>query len=253
MTKTALQSILSTSRWVELLVVIATVLIYGLVTYQRNTVWKDDISLWSDCIKKSPAKARPHNNLGVAYTEKGLIEKAIVEIKESLRLKPDFINAFISLGNAYMKIGLTDKAIYQYNEALRLKPDYGEAYVNLGNAIISKGNIEQAITCYKTSIALTPGYVPARVNLASAYGSKGMTEEAISEYKKALELKSDNPDIHYNLGVAYEQLAKSQEPRAMSYEHFLNTAINEYKKTLMLNPYDLQARERIMKLRAKGY
>jgi len=243
----------STSRWFELFVVIATVVVYGWVTHQRNTVWKDDISLWSDCIKKSPAKARPHNNLGVAYTEKGLIEKAIFEIKEALRLNPNFINACISLGNAYMKIGLTDKAIPQYNEALRLKPDYGEAYVNLGNALISKGNIDQAIVYYKTSISLTPGYVPAYVNLASAYGLKGMTEEAISEYKTGLELESDNPHIHFNLGLAYEQLAGNHELRAKSYEHFLNKALAEYKKTLMLNPSDLQAGERIMKLRAKGY
>ncbi len=111
--------------------------IYGWVTYQRNTVWKDDFSLWSDVVKKSPAKARPHNNLGVSYTEKSLIEKAIVETKEALRLKPDFINAHISLGNAYMKIGLTDMAILQYKEALRLKPDYAEVYVNIGNAYVS--------------------------------------------------------------------------------------------------------------------
>jgi tetratricopeptide (TPR) repeat protein len=248
MIKTALHSIHSSSRWVELLVVIATVVIYGWATCQRNTVWKDDISLWSDCIKKSSAKARPHNNLGVAYTEKGLIEKAIVEIKEALRLNPNFTNAFISLGNAYMKIGLIDKAIPQYNEALRLKPDYGEACVNLGNAFISKDNIDQAILYYKTSISLTPDYVPAHVNLASAYSLKGMTEEAISEYKIALELEPDNPDIHYNMGVAYEQLAKRHELRAMSYEHFLNKAIAEYKKTLMLNPYDLQAKERMKRL-----
>jgi tetratricopeptide (TPR) repeat protein len=238
------------NQYIESVVLIAIVLLYGWATCQRNLIWRDEPSLWSDVVNKSPAKARPHNNVGVAYTEKGLIEKAVLEIKEALRLKPDFINAHISLGNAYMKIGLTDMAILQYKEALRLKPDYGEVYVNLGNAYIKKGMTEQAIDEYKKGISLKPEYVPAHVNLASAYGLKGLTEDAILEYKSALKLESDNPDIYYNLGLSYEQLAKGYELRAMSYEQkdFINKAINEYKKTLMLNPDDLQARERLTSL-----
>ena len=241
------------NQYIESVVLIAIVVIYGWVTFERNFIWRDEPTTWSDTANKSFGKARPHNNLGVAYTEKGLIEKAVPEIKEALRLKPDFINAHISLGNAYMKIGLTDMAIPQYMEALRLKPDYGEVYVNLGNAYIKKGMIEQAIDEYKKGISLKPGYVPAHVNLASAYGLKGLTEDAILEYKLALKLETDNPDIYYNLGLSYEQLAKGYELRAMSYEQkdFINKAINEYNKTLMLNPDDLHAKERMMKLIAQ--
>jgi tetratricopeptide (TPR) repeat protein len=235
------------NQYIKSVVLIAIVAIYGWGTFERNFVWKDDTMLWSDTVNKSPSKARPYNNLGVAYTEKGLIEKAVLEIKEALRLKPDFINAHISLGNAYMKIGLTDMAILQYMEALRLKPDYGEVYVNLGNAYIKQGLIERAIDEYKKGISLKPGYVPAHVNLASAYGLKGLTEDAILEYKLALKLETDNPDIHYNLGLSYEQLAKGYELRAMSKELMVK-AINEYNKTLMLNPDDLQARERMKRL-----
>ena len=104
------------NRHIESAMLIALLVIYGWATFERNFIWKDEPLLWSDTVNKSPAKARPYNNLGVAYTEKGLIEKAVLEIKEALRLKPDFINAHISLGNAYVKIGLTDMAILQYME-----------------------------------------------------------------------------------------------------------------------------------------
>ena len=244
--------------WIEILAIMMLVVTYGIASYQRNLIWKTEVTIWSDTVNKSPAKARPYNNLGVAYTEKGLIEKAVPEIKEALRLKPDFINAHISLGNAYMKIGLTDMAILQYMEALRLKPDYGEVYVNLGNAYIKQCIIERAIDEYKKGISLKPGYVPTHVNLASAYGLKGLTEDTILEYKLALKLETDNPDIYYNLGLSYEQLAKGYELRTMSKEQLAESrelmvkAINEYKKTLMLNPDDLQAKEKITKLRAKG-
>ena len=34
---------------------------------QRNQLYRDRLLLWSDAVKKSPNKARPHNNLGHAY------------------------------------------------------------------------------------------------------------------------------------------------------------------------------------------
>jgi hypothetical protein len=37
------------------------------VTYVRNMVWKDAVTLWEDTVSKSPGKAKSHNNLGRAY------------------------------------------------------------------------------------------------------------------------------------------------------------------------------------------
>lgn len=248
--------------WVVVVVLIAVTLLFSMWTYERNSVWRDPIIFWSDVVKKSPDKARPRNNLGIAYTEKGLIKKAIIEIKKALRLKPDFVNAYVSLGNAYVKNGLIDMAILHYKEALRLRPDYGEVYVNIGNALINKGLIDQAIVEYKKSISLEPEYVPAHVNLASAYGLKGFTEEVLAEYKALAELQPDNPDIHFNLGIAYERLAKSEEQGAERRGHvvmvqeqrwLIEQAINEYKKALKLNPNDLQARRNIDRISRKWY
>jgi len=235
------------NRYIESVVLIVLIVIYGGATFERNSIWENDPTLWSDTIHKSPGKARPHNNLGVAYTEKGLMQKAIIEIEKALMLKPDFINAHVSLGNAYMAIGLTDMAAAQYKEALRFKPDYGEVYVNLGNTYVKRGMIDEAIAEYKEAISLKPGYAPAHTNLASAYGLMGLTEEAVAQYKAAIILEPDNPDIHYNLGIAYENLAGRYGQEAMSRELRLK-AINEYRITLRLNTHDIQARERMTRL-----
>ena len=233
--------------YIESVVLVGLVLLFAAAAYQRNLVWKDDLTLWSDIVKKSPNKARPYNNLGVALNDKGLAEKAIIEIKKALMLKPNFVNARVSLGNAYFNKGLPDMAIVEYRNALRLKPDYAGVYVNIGNIYIKKGLIDKAIDAYTETLRLKPDNVRARVNLASAYGLKGFTEEAITEYKIALELESDNPDIHYNLGLAYERLAKSNEQRWL-----IEQAIKEYRRTLMLNPDDLQAREGLARLVSEG-
>ncbi|MDP2278847.1 MAG: tetratricopeptide repeat protein, partial [Nitrospirota bacterium] len=98
-------------QYLEFIIVFGFVLLYGLSAYQRNLVWKDDVTLWSDVVKKSPEKARAHNNLGVGFNKKGLPNEAISALKSALCLKPDYMDAYVNLGNSYIKMGLIDKAI----------------------------------------------------------------------------------------------------------------------------------------------
>jgi hypothetical protein len=44
-----------------------TVLPLGIVSYKRNLVWEDGITLWEDTVEKAPKKARVYNNLGFAW------------------------------------------------------------------------------------------------------------------------------------------------------------------------------------------
>jgi len=110
---------------------LVTIALSGL-TYARNTVWRDDISLWQDVVEKSPNKARPHFELGLAYTSQGWMDRAIAEFQEAVRLKPDYAEAHINLGVAYKSQSHLDRAIAEYQTALRLKPDNAEAHNNLG-------------------------------------------------------------------------------------------------------------------------
>lgn len=80
----------------------ALVLALCLFTYQRNQLYRDQISLWSDAVLKSPDKARPHNNVGYAYTLQGDWDRAIEEFRTAVRLDPDYILAQQNLRKAYL-------------------------------------------------------------------------------------------------------------------------------------------------------
>ena len=83
---------------------IGLILLLCLCTYQRNLVYQDEISLWSDTIQKSPNKARAHNNLGHAYAMQGNWEMATEKFRIAARLDPDYALAQKNLRDAYLHL-----------------------------------------------------------------------------------------------------------------------------------------------------
>lgn len=83
-------------------ITLAMVLALGVATHQRNLLYRDEVSLWSDTVRKSPNKARPHNNLGHAYAMQDNWDRAIEEFRIAARLDPDYAPARKNLRDAYL-------------------------------------------------------------------------------------------------------------------------------------------------------
>ncbi len=135
------------------LAVIAPVFSYA--TYTRNAVWKSEISLWEDAVRKSPDKARVHFNLGEVYQDTGLTDKAVEHYKTALRLKPDYAEAHNNLGITLAVIG-SENAIEHFQTALSLKPDIKGAHFNLGIIQLGNGFPEEARREFEMELRINP-------------------------------------------------------------------------------------------------
>ena len=87
--------------------------------------------LWPDCAKKSPKKARPQTNLGVALYQRGKISEAMNRYSEALRIDPNYKNTHYNLANTFEKQGKFEEARINYEAALRTRPDFPESSRNL--------------------------------------------------------------------------------------------------------------------------
>ncbi len=213
---------------------IALSLLFAGLTYARNRVWKDDISLWKDVIQKSPDKGRGYFNLALAYHKKGDIGKAMEEYKKAIScwqrkvtLDRDYIfmaKAYNNLGQLYTDMGRLDSAERWYKNAIRIRPDYPLYHYNLGNVYMYKGKFDDAIHEYRRSIDLSPQYLNAYINLAVAYRKKGLLKKSIDTYLEAIKIKPDFAVAHYNLANAY--LAAGDKEKA----------IKHYRIAITLNP-----------------
>lgn len=88
-------------NWAVTLLLLVLAGAYGVATYQRNQVWQSEITLWEDVIKKSPRKARPYDELGLAYARQGRYAEAVPLYLQAIALNPRFATYYSNLGVAY--------------------------------------------------------------------------------------------------------------------------------------------------------
>jgi tetratricopeptide (TPR) repeat protein len=177
----------------------AVIMVLSVFTHSRNNVWSSEIALWQDCVEKSPQKARPQNNLGVALYNQGRTEEAMEYYLQALRIKPDYEKAHNNLGVALDNQGRTAEAIEHHLQALRIKPDYEEAHNNLGLALYNQGRTEEAMEHYLQALRIKPDYVGAHNNLGIALFRKGNIEGAIARFREALRINPDHIHAKNNL------------------------------------------------------
>jgi len=60
------------------------------LTLLRNEVYRSEVALWEDTVRRSPHKARPYNNLGYAYFLTGNLTQAEQAYLTAINLNPDY-------------------------------------------------------------------------------------------------------------------------------------------------------------------
>jgi tetratricopeptide (TPR) repeat protein len=161
--------------------------------------WRSSEVLWRHTIASTGDNFLAHNNLGNALLRQGRVEEAVLELRESVRINPDYPKAFNDLGTALFQEGLKDEAMVQYREALRRDPRNANAYNNLGDALASEGRIDDAITDYREALSLDPTLLLAHNNLGNALFQQGHLAEGIVECRTALSLDPASVDAQNSL------------------------------------------------------
>jgi tetratricopeptide (TPR) repeat protein len=175
-------------------------------------------------IRLDPNFPDAYKNLAVAYCKQGNFRQALAKIKHAIKMVPEDASCYSQLGNIYEQMGDYERAITQYRKALRIQPDLAEAYHGLGLCYNNVGSPGNEIWAYKKALEIKPDMLSALVNLGNVYFAQEKYTEAIRYYKKAAQLKPDEPMVHYNLGAAYSN--------SENYEQ----AVDEYLIAVGINP-----------------
>lgn len=158
----------------------AVLLVFGLLTHERNEVWRNDLSLSRDMVKRSPGKSRGYVSLGLAYYAQGDADKAVEEYYAALSVDPNCAPAYHNLGVALTARNLIDKAIESFEAALRILNNMpARARSELGRSSL------------------------VHHHLADLYQRQDRHAEAMEQYTLAILADEGNPQLYIDRGIAY--------------------------------------------------
>jgi tetratricopeptide (TPR) repeat protein len=170
---------------IALIILLMIAAVNTVLTYQRNKIWKTEYTLWYDCVKKSPNKARIYNNFGLALDNEGKTEEAIYYYNQAILMAPYYELAYNNRGYTYLKIDQNQLAIKDFDKAISLKEDYADAYNNRGNAYAKLGHYQNAFEDFNKAISLKEDYADAYNNRAIIYFTQDKKEIGCSDAQKA--------------------------------------------------------------------
>jgi len=197
-------------------VLVCILMMFGLLTYARNPVWKDGYSLWSDTVQKSPSSARAHSNYAYALMGRGNLDEAEAELKEALALDPkdpQRDRTIAKLGHVYLMRGDYAAAEEEFARALSMNPSLGYASNGLGETYYRTGRYTEAESALSRAVQLEPGDYRSHMLLGKVYGSEGRFDKGLPEMSKAVEIAPADFVARYNFAVLYELSGRLDEAR----------------------------------------
>jgi tetratricopeptide (TPR) repeat protein len=239
--------------------ILTTYLLFiSLHTFNRLTVWQNDISFYTDIINKYPEDELAYTNRGSLLKENHKYQKALHDFNTVIQLGKKDYKTFANRGAVYSDLGQYNKAVQDYEKAVQLKSDqpdilasYGfvllktgqyqrsidiltrslqfrennpEAYTNRGTAWFSLGRFDKAIEDYLVATKYDPAYIQAHFNRGLSRINSGEPEDAIADFLTVLKINPNHYESYSNMGVAWSKRGKTEK------------AFECYDKAIKINP-----------------
>jgi protein O-mannosyl-transferase len=227
---------LDVRRWIAAAILLAS----ALLTLQRQSVFHDSRSLWSDTLRKNPTSMIANIQMGRLAAREGDLAAAEQYFRDGIGWRTDDRETHefqTNLANAISRTGRLDEAAAEFDKALDLKPDYLEALNGLANVRARQGRLPAAIELYHKALATSPNNAIVRTNLGNALAETGHLAEAEREYEVASQLEPESV------------LARLALARVLAREGSFAKAEAECLEVLQLQPNLSPARQLLVSIR----
>jgi tetratricopeptide (TPR) repeat protein len=191
---------------------------------------EDALNFACQAVEAEPEDPDHRYLLGRLHKAQGAFARAEAAYREALRLRPSYVDAWVSLGILLRLLQRPAEAEECHREALRLAPRNLVARLNLGNALLAQGRVREAAECFQEAVELDPKSAPAHRHLANAFLEQGHLGAAIPHFATALDI--DPRDYEAAMGLA----------RAFQWNSAFEDASSAFRLAIEIKPNDRFAR-----------
>jgi Flp pilus assembly protein TadD len=153
------------------------------------------------------AEAARLNDLGAAYMNQQLFEKALKGFEQAAALDSKLQIAAMNQGIALLNLGRVDAARGILQHAVKQNPNHPRAWYNLGMLEKNSGNSQAAIEAFRRVTEIDANDADTWYFLGASYAQNRQYPEAIDGFQHALKLNPQHASAEFGLSRAYQQSA----------------------------------------------
>jgi len=189
---------------------IALVSIAGVLSHQRNAVYRTDVSLWQDTVNRVPDSSRARTNLACAYLAANEVSKAVEQFSLAVELMPE-ASGYTNLGIALAQLGELKEGLVVLAKAVRLKPDNAQFRAIYGNGLLLAKRTDEGIAALQKAVELEPKNASFHFDLANTLSQLDRNEEAERHFKEVLKLAPKDAEALTNYGALLRRMHRLPE------------------------------------------
>jgi superkiller protein 3 len=144
--------------------------------------------LEADSLSSAVFTTEDYNNMGGAYFQLGMYEKALEASQKAVLLDSINFKALFNMGITYTILDSLSKAIECYQKVVKINLNHTSAYFNMATLYHKLKNDDIAMELYQRIIEIDSTYVKAYINMGVTYGEMGNYKKLIECYQKAARL-----------------------------------------------------------------
>jgi tetratricopeptide (TPR) repeat protein len=153
------------------------------------------------------------NNLGCAYMNQQLFEKALKSFQQAEAADPKLVIARLNEGIALVNLQKVDAARAALEDALKQDPRLPNAWYNLGLLAKNAGDADAAIGAFKRVTEIDPNDADTWYFLGAAYVQAKQFSPAIEAFDHALKINPLHASAQFGLARAYQQSGDTNDAR----------------------------------------
>jgi len=153
----------------------------------------------------NPQEAARLNNLGVAYMNQQLFERALKAFEEAANDDPALEVTTVNRGVALLNLQRVDEAKALLEKAVKSNPKDAHAWYNLGLYYKNSADAGAAIDAFRRVTEIDPNDADTWYFLGSAYAQLKQFPEAMAAFEHALKIDPHHASAQFGLARAYQQ------------------------------------------------